>query len=99
MTRSVIPGHATNVRGVAVSNARRQVDVTPGGMVSPRHYRSAEWGIRFGSRHYPDYAAPHPVAWNGEHGGRFLTADDAEELAEALQAAARWARAQNTFYI
>lgn len=60
-----------------------------------RHIRTGTWGVRFGSRYYPDYATPHPTTWDGMHKGAFLTADEADEMAEHLRRAAAWARAQN----
>ena len=77
---------------------------TPGGIgngprrlivSNARHVTQGIWGVRYGSRYYPDYAAPHPTAWDGNHGGRFLTPDEADELAEHLRRVAAWARAQN----
>lgn len=87
------PGRTGDVRGKAVSNARRIVTVD--NTVYPPRRASAEWGVRFGSRYYPDYATPHPTAWDGMHRGTFLTPDEADAMAEHLHQAAAWARAQN----
>lgn len=67
-----------DVRNYVVSNAKGR--------------STGKWGIRFGTRLYPDYATPHPTRWNGMHGGSYLTPDEAEKLAAALQRAAAWAR-------
>lgn len=77
---------------MVVSNARRSV---PNGREGfPPRYVPGEWGVRFGSRHYPDYATPDPIRWDGQHGGTYLSPDDADALAEHLKRAAAWARAQ-----
>lgn len=78
---SQLPGRTTIVRGLAASNAQRSSG-------------DRAWGVRFGSRNYPDYAKPDPRRWDGEHGGSYLSPDEADALAEGLQRAAAWARAQ-----
>ncbi|HWT25830.1 MAG TPA: hypothetical protein VN213_20160 [Solirubrobacteraceae bacterium] len=91
-----LPGRRGGIRGFAVSNARRRVVLQDSGTV-PKREVTGEWGVRFGTAMYPDYARAHPTAWDGSHGGSFLTADEADALAEYLRRAAQWARAQNVF--
>lgn len=76
----VKPGRVGKVRGFLVSNARQTT--------------SRLWGVRFGSQFYPNYATQHPTAWDGSHGGTYLTPDEADEMAEYLKRCAAWARAQ-----
>lgn len=94
---STVPGRTGDVRCMAVSNARRSVPVDrtrEGQRIFATRYAPGEWGVRLGTRHYPDYATPHPTRWDGQHGGRYLSPDEADELAEHLRRAAAWARAQ-----
>ena len=86
------PGHAGVVTYVCVSNARRVVRVEDDHGI--KGYGPGEWGVRMGSRYYPDYATPHPTAWDGMHGGHYMTPNEADELAEHLRRCAAWARAQ-----
>jgi hypothetical protein len=87
-----LPGHAAEVRGYAISNARRTVLLD--GSTHPQRYGPGEWGVRLGSRYCPDNATPHPTAWDGQHGGTFMSVEDARELVEHLQRCIRWAEAQ-----
>lgn len=94
---STVPGRTGDVHGMAVSNARRSVPVDrarEGLPTFPQRYAPGAWGVRLGTRYYPDYATPHPTRWDGQHGGRYLTPDEADEMAAHLVRAAAWARAQ-----